>query len=332
LRPNSLPRRAVATVAALTVVATMSLTGSANATARPFCWPATTITAAAPMLYPENGTWDPTRDAFLVGSARLGTVDIVETDGTARPFIPSLGPVSTLGVRVDVPRGRLLVVYTDYWVRQQVDTGRPPVSGLAVFDLRTGRQLRNVDLSFGPTPFANDLAVDWHGNAYVTDAASDTIREVDVAGHVTAVASDPRFVSTTVGLNGIVWDPRGFLLVGRYDKGELFRVSPRDHSVREVELASPIPGTDGLALHPDGTLVAAANTNGLPPGAGVDTVYTLRSTDDWRSAHVVRETAPWPVAGPTSPLVTPYGDYVLSGNIALLPTGGNPDTFTLRKF
>lgn len=331
MRPNTLPRRAGAVAAVLAVVATLSLSGSA-ATAQPFCWPAGTITATAPMLYPENGTWDPTRNAFLVGSARLGTVDIVETDGTARPFIPSLGLVSTLGVRVDVPRGRLLVVYTDYWTRQRIDTGKPPVSGLAVFDLRTGKQLRNVDLTFGPTPFANDFAVDWNGNAYVTDSVSDTIRKVDVAGNVTAVASDPRFVSPTVGLNGIVWDPRGYLLVVRYDKGELFRVSLRDHSVHQVDLPAPIPGTDGMALHPDGSLVAVANTIGIPPGTGVDTVYTLRSNDNWRSAHVVAKVAPWPAAEPTSPVLTPYGDYVISGNVGLLLNGGTSDTFTLRKF
>ena len=155
---------------------------------------------------------------------------------------------------------------------------------------------------------------------------------IDVAGHASVLVSDPRLASPSIGLNGIVWDPAGFLLIVRYSDGILFRVPLRDPSAfTTVQLERPLVGGDGMALRPDGALVVVTNSLGSP---GPDAVTVLRSRGpggDWRSARVVRRVEPWPGTSPTTVAVTPYGDYAVSGRLELLLAGTTSDQFTLRR-
>jgi hypothetical protein len=82
-------------------------------------------------------------------------------------------------------------------------------------------------------------------------------------------------------------------------------------------------------LRPNGTLVAVTNHVGVVPGEQAVTV--LASHTNW---HIAREVAhePWPVADPTTVAVSPFGDYVVSGDLSiLLGTGQTTDRFTLRR-
>jgi sugar lactone lactonase YvrE len=312
-------------------VTVLAVTGYATAPAQAGTSTPTVVTGVAPSLHPEGVTWDPTRGAWLVSSVTRGTVSVVRPDGSVRTLIDDPALVSTLGVRVDVARSRVLVVYADIGLseRSSSDTvGR--LSGLGVFDLRTGRRIRLVDLVLGSGPHgANDVAFDRRGNAYVTDPASDTVYRVDRDGIATVLASDPRFASGSIGLNGIVWHRAGHVLVVRYDTGQLFRISigatPR---VTEVKLDEPLFGGDGLALRPDGTLVAV--TNRLA-SSGVDAVSVLGSSDGWRTATRRHRVTPWPDAVPTTVTPTPYGEYVVSGQLDVLLSGGTSESFTLRQ-
>jgi sugar lactone lactonase YvrE len=293
--------------------------------------PAPVIEATAPTLHPEGVAWDPTRRAFLVSSVRHGTVSVVRTDGSVRTLASDPVMVSTFGVHVDAARHRFLVAYGDIGLgeRSGPDTV-DKVSGVGIFDLATGRPLHLVDLAIGPgNHSANDLAVDRSGNAYVTDPASDAVYRIDVAGHASVLVSDPRLASPGIGLNGIVWDPAGFLLIVRYSDGTLFRVPLRDPAAfAPVQLGSPLLGGDGMALRPDGDLVVVTNSLGSP---GPDAVTVLRSRGGWKSARVVSRVEPWPGTSPTTVAVTPYGDYAVSGRLELLLAGTTSDRFTLRR-
>lgn len=300
-----------------------------------------TLTVTAPNLYPEGVTWDPTRKAFLVGSSTQGTISVVRPDGSVTPLVAPFAQVSVLGLTVDARRGRVVAAYTDYFGRMLgiVDPSLPPVSGVGVFDLATGAVRHLADASGGADlPRANDVAVDErHGDIYLTDTGTDTVTRVSRDGKVLGVFGDPRFETADTGPNGIVHHPAGFLLMAKYDGGRLFRIDhPRSSRpvVREVRLDRHPTSLDGIALRPDGSLVAAANDLSLSGGRqGRDHVVVLRSTDHWRSARTVQDRT-WSLEDPTTVAVTPYGDYVLSGGLREVLTGvpsATPGQFHLRR-
>ncbi|WP_319203012.1 SMP-30/gluconolactonase/LRE family protein [Streptomyces scabiei] len=299
-----------------------------------------TLSVTAPGLYPEGVAWDPTRKAFLVGSSAQGTISVVRADGSMTPLVAPFAQVSVLGVTVDAPRRRVLAAYTDYFFRMMgiIDPSLPPVSGVGVFDLATGAVRHLVDVSDGqPLPRANDLTVDRNGTIHVTDTGVDTVTTVSRDGEVLNVLRDDRFATADTGPNGIVHHPAGFLLMGKYEGGRLFRID-RPCSARpkvsEVRLEGAPASLDGIALRPDGTLVAVSNDLSLSGGRqSPDEVVVLRSTDGWRTARTVQRRT-WPHEDPTTVAVTPYGDYVVSGGLREILTGvpsTTPGTFQLRR-
>ncbi|MBM7784351.1 SMP-30/gluconolactonase/LRE family protein [Tenggerimyces flavus] len=286
------------------------------------------IHASAPSLHPEGVAWDPTRHAFLVSSVRHGTVSIVGLDGKVRPFLAHPAMPSTFGLHVDVRRHRVLVTYGDIGLsaRSTPDTiGH--VSGLAVFDLHTGRLERLVDLATTPGRHAaNDLTVDRAGNAFVSDVFAPELYKVTAAGHARVLVRDDRFASTGFGMNGIVWHPRGYLLSVRYDSGTLFRIDLRNARVSEVRLNEPLVGGDGMLLRTDGTLDVVTNTLG---GSGIDAVRRVRAVPGWSAARVA---ATNPMPEPQTTMTdSPFGLFSLAGRLDVLQAGQTTDTFVLRQ-
>ncbi|MEU4739909.1 hypothetical protein AB0G02_05510 [Actinosynnema sp. NPDC023658] len=285
------------------------------------------ITGRSAELHPEGITWDPLRHTFLLGSLRRGTVEVVR-DGTTKTLVSDARMVSTFGVHV--AGGRIYVAYGDMGLGQRStpDTTYKS-SGLGVFDLATGRPLHVVDLAIGPGRHAaNDVTVDHAGNAYVTDPATDALYRVDRAGRATVLVRDPRLGSETIGLNGIVWHPAGFLLAVRYDTGALLRIT-RSGVISEVALDRPLVGGDGMDLRPDGALTVV--TNSLS-SSGEAAVSVLRSDDGWRTARTTLRVAPWADDEPTTIARSPRGSYVVDGDLGTLVAGaGTSDAYTLRR-
>jgi sugar lactone lactonase YvrE len=282
-------------------------------------------------LYPEGVAWDPTRRAFLVGSARHGTVSVLRPDGTTRVLVSDPVLVSSFGIAVDTRRGRLLVTFGDIGVGERSGPATARIqSGLGIYDLATGRLRHRVDLSLGAGPHAaNDVAVDPAGNAYVTDTVGGAVFRVGPQGTVTAAVRDPRFATTGFSVNGIVWHPHGYLLTVKYDTGELFKISAGGR-VDAVRLHEPLVGGDGLALRRDGSLVSV--TNGLG-GSGTDAVRVLRPVGEWQAARVTRLVSPWPDSRPTTVALVGPAAFVLTGHLdALLAGDTGLDSFTLRRF
>ncbi|HYN92323.1 MAG TPA: hypothetical protein VES42_00535 [Pilimelia sp.] len=332
----SLTRRDLFALTTATAAATLLPTGIAAA-GPPSARPAGghgrpgALTASAPRLHPEGVAWDPTRGAFLVSSARHGTVSVVRRDGSVRTLIADPAMVSTLGVHVDLRRRRVLVAFADLGVGERSASETIfQRSGLGIFDLATGRPLHLVSLTGIPGGHAaNDLAIDPAGNAYVTDPAADGVYRVDPAGRVTVLVRDPRLADPNAGLGGIVWHPAGFLLAVAYTTGELWRIGAGG-DVRPVDLDRPLVGGDGLALLPSGALVAVTNSV-LAPGA--DAVQTLRGDGGWARARTFHRVAPWPDRAPSTATVTPAGVHVLAGSLDLLfQQGVTADTFTIRRY
>jgi sugar lactone lactonase YvrE len=326
-----------ALTAAAPATAMPTLTSVALASAvrarRSSAWSAT-ISGQTVDRYPEGVAWDPSRQAFLVGSIATGRVDVVDRQGRSTQLVREAPGVSTFGLHVDAVRNRFLVTYGDIGNGEQSSEATAgKQSGVAIYNLRTGRLQYRVDLNTpalnpaGGNHGANDLAIDGRGNAYVTDPAGDAIYRITPAGKASVLVRDARFASSSIGMNGIVWDPAGYLLAVRYDVGRLLRIS-LDGRITEVKLPKALVGGDGLALTADRKLVAVTNKLGA---AGDEEVTVLRSTDNYRSAKVVAAKT-WPIAGPTTVALTPHGAYVLSGRIDVLIAGGQSNEFDLHRF
>lgn len=144
--------------------------------------------------------------------------------------------------------------------------------------------------------FADDVAVDPEGNAYVTDAKASKIWQLGVHGEILSVIRSPLFTPKQwykglVGLNGIVYHPNGYLLVVHTFFGNLFKVEIQKGG--DVKLVKIVAGSllfgDGLELLSPTQLVVAGNPSGR----------LVESSDDWQTASVVAK-----FAGPAHRLAT----------------------------
>ncbi|MEV5570749.1 hypothetical protein AB0L06_11905 [Spirillospora sp. NPDC052269] len=308
----------------------------------------------AASLHPEGLAWDPTRGRFLVGSLRHGTVSVVRRDGSVRTLVDDPALVSATGIKVDAARGRLLVANADPGVGVKTSAATAKhIAGVGVYDLRSGRRIRYIDLAKvagdGGEHFGNDMAVAPDGTFYVTDSFAPVVYRVPVGRPATVFVRDARLAGGGgFGANGIVWQ-KNHLIIGNYTTGRLYRVStasttpsagsaPSERTapsgargMREVRLAGgPLPGADGFALRRDGSLIVVSNK---VASTGADAVFAVRPSRDWASAEVTRAVSPWADPAPTAATVTPGGRaYVLSGRLDVLFGGSTTDAFTIRAF
>lgn len=238
-----------------------------------------------PNLYPESFTWDPKSDHFVVGSLRHRQLISVSDAGVASPLLSddSLPANSSfLGITLDPRLHRLLAV---------VHRQSPPFSALASYDLPTFRQLFLTPLDADPLPtVANDVAVDYDGNAYVTDSANDVIFKVTEQGEAAILSRSQSFKSQAVdptvpyhncGLNGVVYNSKGYLLVTQSNTGKLFKVSVDDGTARRVILNKDLTAADGIASRKDGVVLVVSQHK----------LYFIKSDDSWSEGIVFDETA-----------------------------------------
>ncbi|KAL6543822.1 hypothetical protein OROGR_010319 [Orobanche gracilis] len=239
-----------------------------------------------PNLYPESFTWDPKADHFVLGSLRHRQLISVSDAGVASALlsdesIPSNS--SFHGISLDPRLHRLLAV---------VHRRSPPFSALAAYHLPTFRQLFLAPLDdFLPSPaVVNDVAADYAGNAYVTDSANDVIYKVTEQGEATILsrsqafkpdAVDPSAPHHNCGLNGVVYNPKGYLLVTQSNTGKLFKVNTDDGTTRRVILNKELTAADGIAARKDGVLLVVSRHK----------LYFIKSDDSWGEGVVFDETA-----------------------------------------
>lgn len=185
---------------------------------------------------------------------------------------------ATLGISIDRLRNRLLVVVSDLIGNRY--------SGLAAYDLSSWQRLFLTHLNNpgGEKAFADDVAVDEEGNAYVTDVRNSKIWKVNADGKLLSIIKSPLFTpkewyKNLVGLNGIVYHPDGYLLVIHTFSGNLYKIDLKKGE--EITLVKIVKGSlafgDGLELQSPTKLVVAGN----PAGRLVE------SSDGWESASVI---------------------------------------------
>ena len=298
------------------------------------------ITFHAETVYPESVTWSAKQQRFFVSSVREGTVGTVSRDGHYTPFISDNRLVSTVGLRVDDARNTLWVTNSDPGAGQRTNAAtQGKLAGLARYDATTGKLGAYYDLgklSEG-SHFANDVAVDARGNAYVTDSFAPVIYKIDTSGKASIFAENPLFKSGEgFNLNGIAYLPdgspgfiksAGYLLVGKYNSGEIFKVGIDDPSkVTKVELSEPLKGIDGFNLIDNAHLVAVVNL-------GADKAVELASTDHWKTATISREKKSIK-SMPTAAAQVGSNVWVLNARLDTLfdPNAAKVSDYLLQKF
>lgn len=268
-------------------------------------------------LYPESFTWDPKSQHFIVGSTRRRQLISVSDAGVVETLITDTSlPTNSsfLGLTVDRRHNRLLAVIH----RAPSPENPSPFNALASYDLQTNRRLflspllTDEDLQLA---VANDVAVDYSGDAYVTNSGDDFIWKVNINGDVSILSKSKAYkfhpVDMTTdyhkcGLNGIVYSSRGYLLVVQSNTGKLFKVNVDDGTARAVTLGKDLTAADGIAVRDDGVVLVVSQYK----------VYFLRSNDGWGEGVVFDETA---LEGERFATAVTVGDqkrvYVLYGHV-----------------
>ena len=288
------------------------------------------VAFTADQAYPEGIAYSAKDKTFIVSSLRHGVIARVSASGDYQPFITDEKLISTVGVLWDRKRNLLWVANSDLGLStRSSDATRNKLAAVTVYDASTGAQRAYHDLGglVDGGHFANDLAQDDKGNVYVTDSFAPVIYRIDTAGKRSVFARSDLFRGEGFNLNGIVVHPGGYLLVAKYNTGDLFRVSLKHpDKIESIALKSPLKGADGLILDSANRLFVVQNQ-------GADALVELVSSDGWRSATEVsrRKTA---MSFPTTGTRVARSVYVLNARLDSLIDANAPKAkeFLLQKF
>lgn len=282
-------------------------------------------------LFPEGVQYDANNARYYVSSQTAGTVGQVKDDGSYAAFADNAVLVSTIGMNLDDSRNRLLVAVSDPGYNSQRTSAATlrKLARLAIFNRDNGQLISSVDLGgLRPTQnhFANDIAVDTQGNAYITDSFSPIIYKVDAQGVASIFLENSQLAAPAgmFGLNGIVYHPDGYLLVAKSDEGAIFKVpisSPS--SFTKVSISQDLKGADGMLLQDNNTLQVVTNAQAK--------VYRLTTTNSW-GAGTVSGTFTTPPQYPTTLARRTGADsYVLYSNLNALQASQPVSVFTIAR-
>jgi sugar lactone lactonase YvrE len=241
------------------------------------------ITFHAEETFPESLVWSERQQTFFVGSFRKGVIGKVSPTGEYTPFASDERMVGSGGIKYDAKRNWVWAALCDvgFAVRTSPST-QGKLGAVIAFDAVTAKVQRYIDLA----PLAdgghctNDIAFDPAGNVYVTDSIAPVVYVIDGDFKPRVLVSDERFRGPNFNLNGIVYHPDGYLLVGKHNTGEFFRIELKPQvEIQPVLLPATLPGADGIELVDANTLLVAQN-------AGQDRAVQLKTKDGWKSAEV----------------------------------------------
>lgn len=239
------------------------------------------ITFSANRQYPEGITYSSQLDQFLVSSITQGKIGKVDLNGRYQDLIATdTSLVSAIGIKVY--NGKLYVCNSD----QGVSTKSKPTTtlktaGLFVYDLASGTSVARYDLAKlypNSDHFANDIAFDAKGNAYVTDSFAPVIYKIPADTTQPSAIYSPLFAGGSgFNLNGIVYHPDNYLIVVKSNDGSLFKIDLNGAPLPKQIVGPSLPNGDGMVFY-NNDLYVVNNRN---------RVSRLRSTDSWNTFTIV---------------------------------------------
>ncbi|KAI5381925.1 hypothetical protein KIW84_UN0312 [Lathyrus oleraceus] len=228
--------------------------------------------------------WDPLKQHFLAGSLRHRTISSIYDAGIIETLISDTSlpeNVTVVGITVDTRNNRVLAVI-------HAVKPLPPFNALAAYDLKSGNRLFLSPLPTDEEALANNVDVDYNGNAYVTNSIGNYIWKVNVKGEASIFSKSSRFTEhpvdrdtpySYIGLNGIAYETSGdYLLVVQSNTGKVFKVDADDGTARHVLLNEDLTRPDDVVFRRDGVvLVVSPHANKL---------WLLKSNNGWREGVV----------------------------------------------
>jgi len=326
-----------------------------------------TLNFVQPGLYPEGTQYDSQSGRFLVSSQTAGRIGQVTADSTEITntstysiFADNDQLISTIGLNLDASRNRLLAAVSDPGYNKERSTSATlrKLAAVAVFNRSTGTLGEVINLSnladATKPHFANDIAIDAQGNAYVTDSFAPIIYKITFNGDGKGTASVWLMNSAlsapagAFGLNGIVYHPSGYLLVAKSDEGKLLKIpvatvpgtattTPGTITTVALPTGLSLSGADGLQLVNNTTLHVVCNAQGK--------VYRLATATDFAAVTTtgtfdatVNGVSPYPttlaqrtVGGPGTATAA-SASYVLYSYLNVLQVSGpTVQTFALKR-
>ncbi|RDC57970.1 gluconolaconase [Pedobacter chinensis] len=247
------------------------------------------ITFKVPLLYPEGIAYDNQTRNFFVSSVKTGTIGKVDQSGNYTEFYQDKDLISSFGMKVDANGSKLFVCLSDpnanYSIYSTPKTFKKMARVIAI-DLKKGKKVMDVDLSkvYKGDHFINDLTMDVVGNLFLTDSFSPVIYKVDASGKASVFAENEMFGSEDIGLNGIAFNPAGYLIAVNNSNGSILKIDVKDpKKVTRVKIDALFPGADGLLID-QGDLILVQNKS-------VNRVYRISSSDNWQTAKIKAATA-----------------------------------------
>ncbi|PCJ66101.1 MAG: hypothetical protein COA58_08495 [Bacteroidetes bacterium] len=236
-------------------------------------------------FYPEGIVYSKSEQKFYAGSILKGKIISIDLSGNEQFFAEDTTLVSILGLAIDETNNWLIVCNSDPGMGIKTDAlTMEKLAQIIVYDLLTGNKIRTTDLSglIAGGHLVNDVTIDNNGNIYVTNSFSPVVYKIDASGNASILVNDVQFTPPMggFGLNGIVYHPDNYLIVGKYDEGKLFKIPLNNPTnVTQITLDGTVNTVDGLLLMDNNTLVLVSNNlSGAPFN---DAVYQLTTTDGW---------------------------------------------------
>ena len=329
-----------------------------------------TVSFVQPGLYPEGTQYDSQSGRFLVSSETAGKIGQVTADSIDEfstyaytTFADNDQLISTVGLNLDASRNRLLAAVADpgYNTARTSSATLRKLAAVAIFNRSTGTLNDFVNLSaVSPSTytnhFANDIAIDAQGSAYITDSYAPIIYKItfDTGKGIPSVWLTNSALSAPAGqfgLNGIVYHPSGYLLVAKSDEGKLLKIPIISTTVAGVTTTTPgtistvtlptglsLLGADGLQLFDNTTLHVVCNTQGKVYRLATSTDFATVSTTGTFNA-TVGGVSPYPttlaqriVSGPGT-ITSVRASYVLYSYLNVRQAGPTPvvETFALKR-
>ncbi|GAM98154.1 hypothetical protein U91I_01785 [alpha proteobacterium U9-1i] len=214
------------------------------------------FTIAEPDLVPEGIAYDPQTGATYVSSTWQRRIVRVARDGAQTDFTPrnSNAMYGVIGMRVDAQRRRLWAAHASAGASMPIrDDASSGQGGLALFDLDTGRLVRNLTLNDGVPHFLNDLDIAADGSLYISDTMSGIVYRVGPNG----AALEPFLTLPEDGRgNGVALSDDNRTLYVADARGGVFRIDIATRQATRVALPEGVRiGADGLYLY-EGDLVS----------------------------------------------------------------------------
>jgi len=204
--------------------------------------------------FPESVASDGKGRAY-VPSVQGGVYRITLSSGEIEPFVApgAFGSASIFGVLVDPARKMLWTCNNDLTNVGIPIEGADKGSSVKGFDLGSGKG--KVSLALPYDAFCNDLTVAADGTLYVADSNRSKILRWKPGTALADWFFDAQLADSAHdngGLDGIVVDPDGNLLVNNWRLGRLARVNvAADGSaggVTIIQTSRPLEGPDGMRI------------------------------------------------------------------------------------